>query len=44
MAWVWVEYGMSMGRVFMSRDRIPQNLLTEDEVLLQYYDIASSKV
>lgn len=25
-------------------DRIPQNLLTEDEVLLQYYDIASSKV
>jgi DNA modification methylase/predicted RNA-binding Zn-ribbon protein involved in translation (DUF1610 family) len=25
-------------------DRIPQNLLTEDEILLQYYDIASSKV
>lgn len=25
-------------------DRIPQNLLTEDEVLLQYYDIASSRV
>ena len=22
----------------------PQNLLTEDEILLQYYDIASSKV
>lgn len=25
-------------------DRIPQNLLTEDEILLQYYDIASSRV
>ena len=25
-------------------DKIPQNLLTEDEVLLQYYDIASSRV
>ena len=25
-------------------DRIPQNLLTEDEILLQYYDAASSKV
>lgn len=25
-------------------DRIPQNLLTEDEILLQYYDIATSRV
>ena len=25
-------------------DRIPQNLLTEDEVLLQFYDIAQSKL
>ena len=25
-------------------DKIPENLLTEDEVLLQYYDIASSRV
>lgn len=25
-------------------DRIPQNLLTEDEVLLQFYDIATSKL
>ena len=25
-------------------DKIPQNLLTEDEVLLQYYDIATSRV
>ena len=25
-------------------DKIPQNLLTEDEVLLQFYDIAQSKL
>ena len=25
-------------------DKIPNNLLMEDEVLLQFYDIASSKV
>jgi hypothetical protein len=25
-------------------DRIPSNLLLEDEVLLQFYDIASSRV
>lgn len=25
-------------------DRIPQNLLTEDEQLLQFYEIASSRV
>lgn len=25
-------------------DRIPNNLLMEDEVLLQFYDIASSRV
>ncbi len=30
--------------IILVGDRIPQNLLTEDEVLLQYYDIASSKV
>lgn len=30
--------------IILVGDRIPQNLLTEDEILLQYYDIASSKV
>ena len=25
-------------------DKIPQNLLTEDEVLLQFYDIAQNKL
>jgi hypothetical protein len=30
--------------IILVGDRIPQKLLTEDEVLLQYYDIASSKV
>lgn len=30
--------------IILVGDRIPQNLLTEDEVLLQYYDIASCKV
>lgn len=30
--------------IILVGDRIPQNLLTEDEVLLQYYDIASSKI
>ena len=30
--------------IVMLGDKIPENLLTEDEVLLQYYDIASSKV
>jgi len=25
-------------------DRIPENLLMEDEVLLQFYDIAAGKV
>ena len=30
--------------IILMGDRIPQNLLTEDEILLQYYDIASSKV
>lgn len=30
--------------IILVGDRIPQNLLMEDEALLQYYDIASSKV
>lgn len=30
--------------IVMVGDKIPENLLTEDEVLLQYYDIASSRV
>lgn len=30
--------------IILVGDRIPQNLLTEDEILLQYYDIASSKI
>lgn len=30
--------------IILVGDHIPQNLLTEDEILLQYYDIASSKV
>lgn len=30
--------------IIMVGDNIPENLLTEDEVLLQYYDIASSRV
>ena len=30
--------------IILVGDRIPQNLLTEDEILLQYYDIASSKL
>lgn len=30
--------------IIMVGDKIPENLLTEDEVLLQYYDIASSRV
>lgn len=30
--------------IILVSDRIPQNLLAEDAVLLQYYDIASSKV
>ncbi len=30
--------------IVMVADKIPENLLTEDEVLLQYYDIASSRV
>ena len=30
--------------IILVGDRIPQNLLTEDEILLQYYDIASSRV
>ena len=25
-------------------DKIPQNLLTEDEILLQFYDIARTRV
>lgn len=29
---------------FFTGDRIPNNLLMEDEVLLQFYDIASSRV
>ena len=35
---------MNFADIILVGDRIPQNLLTEDEVLLQYYDIASSKV
>ena len=30
--------------IILVGDKIPENLLTEDEVLLQYYDIASSRV
>ena len=30
--------------IVMVAEKIPENLLTEDEVLLQYYDIASSRV
>ena len=30
--------------IILVGDKIPQNLLTEDEVLLQFYDIASSKI
>lgn len=30
--------------IVMVGDKIPENLLTEDEVLLQYYDIATSRV
>ena len=31
-------------RIVTIGDKIPENLLTEDETLLNYYDIASSKV
>lgn len=31
-------------RIVLLGDKIPENLLTEDEVLLNYYDIACSKV
>jgi len=34
----------NFAEIILVGDRIPQNLLTEDEILLQYYDIASSKV
>ena len=30
--------------IILVGDRIPQNLLTEDEILLQYYDVAGSRV
>ena len=30
--------------IVMVGDKIPQNLLTEDEILLQFYDIALSHV
>ena len=31
-------------RIVAVGDKIPENLLTEDETLLNYYDIASSKI
>ena len=34
----------SVGHPVQIGDRIPNNLLMEDEVLLQFYDIASSRV
>jgi hypothetical protein len=36
--------GQNFKTIVQIGERIPNNLLMEDEVLLQFYDIASSRV
>jgi len=35
--------GKDFQTILLLGDKIPQNILTEDEVLLQYYDIAQMR-
>ena len=37
------EWGDRIKTILLLGDKIPQNILTEDEQLLQYYDIAQMR-